>query len=52
MIIFCAVYVVSSKTWLLSALQALVVDWFVFELIQPVGLILIRLLCKKFKSLM
>jgi hypothetical protein len=52
MIVFCAVYVVSSKTWLLSGLQALTLDWCVFELIQPLGLTIIRVLCQRYKSLM
>jgi hypothetical protein len=50
--VFCAVYVVTGTIWLLSALQALVLDWFIFELIQPIGLVGIRVICKKFDNLM
>jgi hypothetical protein len=52
MIVFCSVYVVTSRTWLISGMQALAIDWFVFEFIEPLGVVAIRVICKRFKSLM
>jgi hypothetical protein len=52
MIVFCSVYVITSKYWLSSAIQALFIDWFIFELIQPAGLVGIRVICQKYKGAM
>jgi hypothetical protein len=50
-IVFCAVYVKSGEGWLTSSLQIIALQWFCFELIQPFGSALVRVLSKKFPSL-
>jgi hypothetical protein len=51
-IVFSAVYTTTSVIWFLSCLQALVIDWFMLKLIQPVGYLLIKILCQRYKGLM
>jgi hypothetical protein len=50
-IIFCAVYAFSANGWLYSVIQGLIIDLLVFELIQPVGILLFRFLAQKFPPL-
>jgi hypothetical protein len=51
MMVFCAIYKVSKINWAWSLLQSLVMDWCVFELVKPVGFVVVRLVCKRFKGL-
>jgi hypothetical protein len=50
-IVFCSVYVESGEGWFYSSLQIIALQWFVFELVQPFGSALARVICKRFPGL-
>jgi hypothetical protein len=50
-IIFCVVYAGSARGWLFSVIQGLILDLFVFELIHPIGIVAIRIICKAFPGM-
>jgi hypothetical protein len=50
-IVFCSVYVHSAVGWLYSSIITLLFRWFVFGLIEPLGLVLIRIVCRYIRGL-
>jgi hypothetical protein len=50
-IVFCAVYPSSAKGLIFSFASGLIIDWCIFELISPMGTVIIRVICRKFPNM-